>query len=867
LSVSDKTEYFPSRPSFGSGGAEVILWANYFKLKVTAPNLSKYKLKITHIVDPSAQKDSGPPKKGAKQGKGGAKEKEAKGRKLAYIIGLAIAKLPPSSVVASEYKDKVISLKKLDLPKDGIIVVDCAEGKRSEKWAVKLNGPESIHLDQLSKYLGDFKDPGNDHVFPKYPDETDAIGIVLGHTPRQDPKTAAVGSSRFFAINDRRMESCPTLPEGAISLLRGYFQSVRLSTGRLLLNTNVTHSIFRKEVKLDELFQSLNLGHLDSIGNLDKFRLSRLQQDLTKMRKLLGRARLRCQVFDDDTREWVTIDKSMCGFAEMRDGKGEEAGRRPQFRPGFPFGGPDSVKFYLRAPTAESNKKPSFVTVSDYYRSRYNVQAKAGLPLINIGSSDRPVYLLAEHCTVIGGQPLKTKLSPREQDAMIQFACRAPPSNAKSLATSAREMLALDNNQLLQKFGISVDKQLLTVKARELAPPSVTYLKGNTLQPVQAENGGWLMKMVKVAKSGTFIKNWTFMYISPQQDRSRYGDVKSVVGKFAGFLANNMGVNINKQANPPNGAVVPFPGSEHGLRLQFQKLVAMKDRPQFLFVVLREKDTAVYNAVKKMGDFEFGIQTVCVVQDKILSEKGQLGYFANVGLKVNLKYGGVNHKLQRDIPLIKSGRTMVVGYDVTHPTNLAPGAGKNAPSMVGLVASIDSDLGQWPAAAWSNPSRVEMLGAVLVEKFKSRLSLWQKHNQGRLPENILIFRDGVSEGQFSAVLETELPLIREACEGMYKAGTKPRISLIVSVKRHQTRFYPTDAEHIHPRSKSPKEGTIVDRGVTNVRYWDFFLQAHASLQGIFQPLLSFLLIVDSNILHRNCPTGALHGASGRNLPR
>jgi hypothetical protein len=53
----------------------------------------------------------------------------------------------------------------------------------------------------------------------------------------------------------------------------------------------------------------------------------------------------------------------------------------------------------------------------------------------------------------------------------------------------------------------------------------------------------------------------------------------------------------------------------------------------------------------------------------------------------------------------------------------------------------------------------------------------------------------------------------------------------VSVKRHQTRFYPTDRDHIHPRSKSPKEGTIVDRGVTNVRYWDFFLQAHASLQG------------------------------------
>lgn len=840
LSVSDTTtEYFPSRPSFGTGGSDVVLWANYFKLKVTGPNLSKYTLTATFIPDKSAQKDSAPPKKGANPGKGDKgqdNQKEAKGRKLAYIIGLALAKLPPSSVVASEYKTKVISLKKLELPENGTVVVDCAEGRRSEKWAVKFDGPESIHLDQLSKYLGDSKDPGNDHVFPKYPDETDAIGIVLGHTPRQDPNTTAVGSSRFFAIDDRRIESCQSLSEGPISLLRGYYQSVRISTGRLLLNTNVTHSIFRKEIKLDVLFERMNMSQLDRIGNMERFKVSRLHQDLTRMRKLLGRARIRCQVFDDDSKKWITADKSMCGFAEMRDGDKEEAGRRPQFRPGFPFGSPTSVKFYLRTPTDESHKKPglkydSFVTVSDYYWARYNVRAKAGLPLINVGSPGRPIYLLAEHCTVIAGQPLKTKLTPKEQDAMIQFACRPPPSNAKSLATSARQLLGLDDNPLLQKFGISVDKQLLTVKARELPPPIVTYLKGNSPSPVQPADGGWLMKMVKVAKPGTFIKNWTFMYISPPQEKSLYGPVKMVVGKFANFLAGNMGININKQANPPNGVVVQFPGSENDLRVQFQKLAAMKDRAQFLFVVLREKDTAIYNAIKKMGDTEFGIQTVCVVQDKILSEKGQLGYFANVGLKVNLKYGGVNHKLQRDIPLIKSGKTMVVGYDVTHPTNLAPGAGKNAPSMVGLVASIDSDLGQWPATAWSNPSRVEMLNSVLVDKFKSRLVLWQKHNQGRLPENILIFRDGVSEGQFSIVLEQELPHIRKACEGMYKAGTKPRISLIVSVKRHQTRFYPTDPTHIHPRSKSPKEGTVVDRGVTNVRYWDFFLQAHASLQG------------------------------------
>ncbi|KAL1845266.1 hypothetical protein VTK73DRAFT_779 [Phialemonium thermophilum] len=48
---------------------------------------------------------------------------------------------------------------------------------------------------------------------------------------------------------------------------------------------------------------------------------------------------------------------------------------------------------------------------------------------------------------------------------------------------------------------------------------------------------------------------------------------------------------------------------------------------------------------------------------------------------------------------------------------------------------------------------------------------------------------------------------------------------------------------MHARSKSPKEGTVVDRGVTNVRYWDFFLQAHASLQGTARPA-HYTVLVD-----------------------
>lgn len=380
-----------------------------------------------------------------------------------------------------------------------------------------------------------------------------------------------------------------------------------------------------------------------------------------------------------------------------------------------------------------------------------------------------------------------------------------------------------------KNFGITVDKQLITVQGRELSPPTVNYKSGTTVQSVIPNDGSWLMKGVRVWASGKRIANWTFLTIG----NGPHELIKTTVANFAKFLDGNMGIQMNRQPSPPTGHRARD-RSEEALRSAFSKIASQKPRPEFVLVVLPDKDTTRYHVVKKLADVEFGFISVCVRQELLLKGQGQLGYFANVGLKVNLKFGGVNHQVKDETGLV--GTTMFAGYDVTHPTNLPSGAGDNAPSLVGLVASIDSNLAQWPAVAWENQSRAEEVANTkgqFVQHFKNRLRLWQNHNGGKLPENIVIFRDGVSEGQFKMVLDKELPHIRQACKETYPAKSNgPRISLIVSVKRHQTRFYPTDPNHIHSRSKSPKEGTIVDRGVTNVRYWDFFLQAHASLQGM-----------------------------------
>ena len=123
-----------------------------------------------------------------------------------------------------------------------------------------------------------------------------------------------------------------------------------------------------------------------------------------------------------------------------------------------------------------------------------------------------------------------------------------------------------------------------------------------------------------------------------------------------------------------------------------------------------------------------------------------------------------------------------------------------------------------------------------------RLLLFHRKNKS-LPERILVYRDGVSEvsalatfegdtcadtflkGQFKTVIDEELPLIKQSFRKFDKPGKtyNPTLTIIICGKRHHTRFYPTDpadADH----NGNPKPGTVVDRGVTSIYHFDFFLQ-------------------------------------------
>jgi hypothetical protein len=373
-------DHLPPRPAYGSSGRPVVLWANYFKVNVKSDSFFKYTMDPKKITAPRPEsKKSG--KAGSKGAGGTGKPKEIKGRELFFVIKAVLAKLleeDKTFVAATEFKDVLITLKKINLVENPIVVeVPRDEGSdEMDTYTVQIHGPNEIQVDNMRQYLTSMTDgpAGADAVsFPRFPDAVDAINIILGHKPRSDiNKTAAIGSSRFFRFGDDKVIENLTQNWRALTAARGYFQSARLATGRMLLNANVTHGVFRISGRMTEIFDNLEMRAASKSESYDMRKLKAFSKFLPKTRVWVN--------FKTAEGKNVRRSKALRGLATASDvaRKGRSLPHPPKFDANWEYGGPKNVQFWM------DNDKGGgrYTTVFDYYK-----QSKLSFPFFNIFSS------------------------------------------------------------------------------------------------------------------------------------------------------------------------------------------------------------------------------------------------------------------------------------------------------------------------------------------------------------------------------------------------------------------------------------------------------------------------------------------------
>ena len=144
-------------------------------------------------------------------------------------------------------------------------------------------------------------------------------------------------------------------------------------------------------------------------------------------------------------------------------------------------------------------------------------------------------------------------------------------------------------------------------------------------------------------------------------------------------------------------------------------------------------------------------------------------------------------------------RTMLIGIDVCH-------AGPK--SVVGFAASTNKAMSQYYSEYIVQAKGQEIVQTQMKDSLKKAIDVFAENNNRQLPTHYIIYRDGVGDAMRDQVIHRELTQFREAFSEVYnKAGSMPKITLVVVNKRITQRFFVKDGRG---NLQNPPNGCIID---------------------------------------------------------
>lgn len=240
---------------------------------------------------------------------------------------------------------------------------------------------------------------------------------------------------------------------------------------------------------------------------------------------------------------------------------------------------------------------------------------------------------------------------------------------------------------------------------------------------------------------------------------------------------------------------------------------------QLVLVVVPNNQKGRYDAIKKHACCDVGIPTQVVVSRTISNQKNLRSVATKVAIQLNCKLGGEAWCLE--VPL---SNTMIIGYDTYHDSST------RGQSAGAFVASLNRTFTRWYSRVTFHKSHQE-LGNTLAKNLQDAISRYSQVNGGAVPERIIFFRDGVSDGQIPQVKEWEIDQIVSAMSSLFPETHPLKLAFVVVTKRISTRFF---AKH-NGVITNPPPGTVVDQVVTRPERYDFFLVSQSVRQGTVAP--------------------------------
>ncbi|OCF39530.1 hypothetical protein I317_06689 [Kwoniella heveanensis CBS 569] len=627
-----------------------------------------------------------------------------------------------------------------------------------------------------------------------------ATNVLMRDLPSKNYAQVGATGNRFFT-----MAGAHAISRGAI-VCRGFMQSFRYSSSGLpLLNLDIGFSAFLSDgPALDIIAKILQKGAprgpphgTGSYSGPQQRELSQLNPaEIALVKKVLRGAK-----FTVNHRASSRLHTILSVTVQPAD--------QITFNIESHDGGPD-IK----------------ISIPDYYQQYHGKQVtRPRLPCVQYG---KKAFIPLEFVNLAQWNSLPpTKLTAEQTAEMIKISAVRPPER-KQAVEKWRSELAYEKQEKIRQWGLQVNRNLVDIRARILPPPRIMYGAGRSAMP---NDGGWNLRGNQFFRNGKKpLCAWSVVSFD------KYTGVDEM-RRYIGYLCQTLRNHGVVVANRTPECIAPRDPRQEGNILAALKeagraaYMAGKCAPQLICCVLPGRDAWLYEEIKRISFTELNapVPTQCMQAAKIRSPRGIDAYTGNLVMKIQSKLGGLTHSIPlSNLPGMVEGSTMLLGGDLGLPPIKA--GNELVPTVACTIATYNAACDTYSAQIRLQEGRGEIIQD-LSSMIEEHLKIFKKHN-GDYPDRILIFRDGISEGQYAAALTYEHGAVLKACERL-QPGYRPRLLMCICAKRHNTRFFGNERDI--DRSGNLPSGLVVDSVVTHPYAFDFFLQAHAGRVGTARP--------------------------------
>ncbi|XP_074601986.1 piwi-like protein 1 [Brevipalpus obovatus] len=478
----------------------------------------------------------------------------------------------------------------------------------------------------------------------------------------------------------------------------------------------------------------------------------------------------------------------------------------------------DDIIFDKNPITYTFERRGAECNLKDYYKEQHNVTIRdERQPLLLVkpterqrrGGEDKPIMLIPELCLMTGlTDQMRSDFNLKRE--MGEMTRADPPGRATALNTFIRKLASNEKvRSEMASWNLRFETSIIELPGRVLPAEKILMLgeaEGSGTQYDQKTGSFEREIRSKNMRKPVGLDTWAIVCL--RRD-------KQIVDEYCNTLrrvAEPLGVSLS----PPK--IFPLENDRTSSYVEACQKIPSACKLVNIIVPNNNKDR--YDAVKKIFCCEHPMASQ-VLTTRVLQKRNALQTVCTkVCIQMSVKLGAEAWALN-----IPPKNMMIAGYDCYHDS------AKKGSSVGAFVCSLNQSATRWYSRVTYHQSREEMSGNFamhLTNGLKEYASL-----NGKLPDRLVVYRDGVSEGQIGYVYDFEIAQLRTAINSIIEPG-KILWSFVIVTKRINARFF----HKIDARSlQNPPPGTVVDTVVTRKERYDFYLISQCVRQGTVNPTM------------------------------